>query len=210
MRPLPDTTGHADPASDATDRGRHGVSCRARLDACWGHDELVAAFTRKHSQGRLHVGLGWCLCNPRLRARAAEFSFSGNAVPFRRTIRGASMCPTTAALSSAAEHPRRRSLVTAGQRGQPPARDAGPDVEPKAAILLCRVEPEAASASSGRLVAAPGRPTRQRADPRAAAGSQSLAKQPRRLHARWRPLAAGSECVHTAAEREASLVRRSP
>lgn len=26
-----DTTGHADPASDATDRGRHRVSCRARL-----------------------------------------------------------------------------------------------------------------------------------------------------------------------------------
>ncbi len=53
------------------------------------------------------------------------------------------------------------------------------------------------------------RPTRQRADPRAAR-SQSLAKQPRRLHARWRLPLGGSECVHTAAEREASLVRRSP
>lgn len=80
----------------------------------------------------------------------------------RRTVRGAFMCPTAAALSSPPEHPPRRSLVTAGQRGQSPARDAGPDLEPKAAVLLCRVEPEAARASSGQFVAAPGRPTGKR------------------------------------------------
>ncbi len=95
---------------------------------------------------------------------------------FRRTIRGASMCPTAAALSSAPEHPRRRSLVTARQRGQPPARDAAPDLEPKVAVLLCRVEPKAAGASSGRFVAAPGRPLRK-----PARGSQALLLRPDRL-----------------------------
>ena len=93
--------------------------------------------------------------------RAAELAFSGTAVvsaddPWRLHVSdGGSVeqCP---------EHPRRRSLVTAGKRGQPPARDAGPDLEPKATVLLCRVDPEAASASSGRFVAAPGRPQRKR------------------------------------------------
>jgi hypothetical protein len=36
-----------------------------------------------------------------------------------------------------------------------------PDLEPKTAVLLCRVEPEAADGSSGRFLAAPGRPNRE-------------------------------------------------
>ena len=116
--------------------------------------------TRKHSRGSIGRGLGWCLCNPPLRARVAALAFSGTAVvsaddPWRLHV------SDSGSVEERPEHPRRRSLVTAGKRGQPPARDAGPDLEPKATVLLCRVDPEAASAPSGRFVAAPGRPSRK-------------------------------------------------
>jgi hypothetical protein len=110
-----------------------------------------AAVTRRGYRNR-HATL--------LRVWAAELSFAATRL-FRRTVGGVCMCPTAAALSSAPEHPCRRSLGTAGQRGQPPARDAGADLEPEAAVLLRRVEPKAAGVSSGRFVAALGRPFRK-------------------------------------------------
>ena len=119
----------------------------------WG---CACAFTRKHSRGRLDVDSAGAYATLAC-GRGWQHSPSVALRSFRRTIRGASMCPDSGSVEQCPEHPRRRSLVTAGKRGQPPARDAGPDLEPNATVLLCRVDPEAASASSGRFVAAPGR-----------------------------------------------------
>jgi hypothetical protein len=69
--PLSDTTGHAVPASDAADRGRHGVSCRARLlDALSGRAGVLAGshqqrpHDRRGSRGRIRRGRAIKPCAP--------------------------------------------------------------------------------------------------------------------------------------------------
>jgi hypothetical protein len=79
--PLPDTTGHADPASDATDRGRHRVSCRARLLDAYrgsvGAEAVVTAFVlaapRTSASTQSAVGpipQRWTACAPVARSRS--------------------------------------------------------------------------------------------------------------------------------------------